>query len=123
MARTGEASIRIRNNGTPLGVLGFTTIDLTGSLTGVDEGNGVVGINGSGGSAGSNVDTRVLTATQSGSNITLDLSTLPHSFVAVEVVFRNGQAITPVASWSLAGSIVTVFNADASEQFMVQYTW
>lgn len=123
MARTGEIAILIRNNGTPLGIVGFTTIDLTGSLTGTDEGNGIVGINGSGGGTGSNVDTKVVTAVQSGSNVTIDLTQLPHTVVAVEVVFRNGQGITPIASWSLTGSSITVFNADASEVYMVQYTY
>lgn len=123
MARTGEASIIIRNNGTQVGVMGFTIIDLTGNLTGSDEGGGVVGINGSGGGTGTNVDTKVIIGTQSGANVTLNLTTLPHTVVAVEVVFRNGQAITPVASWSLSGTTVTIFNADASEIFMVQYTY
>lgn len=123
MARTGVLNIRIRNNGTPLGVVGFTTIDLTGSLTGTDEGNGVVGINGSGGGSGSNVDTQVVAGVQSGNNVTLDLTTLPHAFVAVEIVFRNGQAIQPIVYWSLTSSTITIFNADASEIFMVQYTY
>lgn len=123
MARTAVVSIKIRNNGTPLGVVGFTTIDLTGTLSGSDEGNGIVNITGSGGGSGTNVDTQVLAGTQSGSNVTLDLTTLPHVFVAVEVVWRNGQAITPIASWSISGSTITIFNADASEVFMVQYTY
>jgi|SRR5665213_2997911 len=123
MARTAVVSIKIRNNGTPLGVLGFTTIDLTGTLTGTDEGNGIVDIAGSGGGAGTNVDTQVVTAVQSGANVTLDLTTLPHVFVAVEVVFRNGQALQPIAYWSLSGSTVTVTNADAGDIYMVQYTY
>lgn len=123
MARTAVVAINIRNNGTPLGVLGFQTIDLKGTLVGADEGNGVVSFTGSGGSGGSNVDTRVVTAVQSGTDITIDLTQLPHAFVAVEVVFRNGQGITPIASWSLVGNTVTVFNADAGETYMIQYTY
>lgn len=124
MARTAQVSILIRNNGTPLGVMGFTTIDLTGTLSGIDEGNGVVGINGSGGGSGSNVDTKVVTAVQSGSDVTIDLTQLPHTFVAIEVVFQNGQAKTPIAYWSLAGSTITVFNASAADDsFMIQYTY
>lgn len=114
MARTAQLSIKIRNNGTPLGTVGFSTIDLTGSLSGSDEGNGVVNVVGSGGGAGSNVATEAIAATQSGANITLDLTTLAHTFVAVEVVWRNGQALTPISSWSIVGSVVTVLNADAS---------
>lgn len=123
MARTAVVAINIRNNGTPLGVLGFQTIDLKGTLVGADEGGGVVGITGSGGGSGTNVDTRVVTAVQSGSDVTIDLTQLPHPFVAVEVVFRNGQAITPIAYWSLVGNIVTIFNADAGESYMIQYTY
>lgn len=124
MARTAEVAILIRNNGTPLGVIGFTTIDLTGSLTGTNEGNGVVGINGSGGGTGTNIQTGVIAGVQSGNNVTLDLTTLPHTPVAVEVVWRNGQALTPIAFWSLTGTAVTVFNADAvNDSFMVQTTY
>lgn len=123
MARTAQVAILIRNNGTPLGAVGFTTIDLSGTLSGTDEGSGVVGINGSGGGSGSNVDTQVISGVASGSNVTLDLTTLPHAFVAVEVVWRNGQAITPIASWTISGSIVTVLNADPGDVFMVQYTY
>lgn len=124
MARTAVVAINIRNNGTPLGVVGFQTIDLKGTLTGADEGGGVVGITGSGGGgAGTNVDTEVVTAVQSGSNVTIDLTQLSHVFVAVEVTFRNGQAITPIASWSLVGNILTIFNADAGEVYMIQYTY
>lgn len=122
MARTGETSIKILNAGVALPG-SFNAIDLNGSLTGSDEGGGVVDINGSGGSGGTNIDTQLVTAVQSSSNITLDLTTLPHVFVAIEVVFRNGQAITPTTSWSRTGNTITVFNADPSEKFMVQYTY
>lgn len=122
MARTGETSIKIFNAGVALPGA-FNAIDLNGTLVGTDEGNGVVDINGSGGGAGTNVATQVVTAVQSGSNITLDLTTLSNVFVAIEVVFRNGQAITPTTSWSRTGNTITVLNADASEVFMVQYTY
>lgn len=121
MARTGETSIKIYNGGTLLG--SFNAIDLNGTLTGSDEGNGVVDITGSGGGTGTNIATEVVSPTQSSSNITLDLTTLSHTFVAIEVVFRNGQNITPVSSWSRSGNTITVFNADASEVFQVQYTY
>ena len=123
MARTGVALIKIRNNGTPLGVIGFSTIDLTGTLSAADAGNNVATVTGSGGGAGTNVATEVLTATQSGANITLDLTGLLHAFVAVEVVWRNGQALTPISSWSLTASTVTVVNADAGDVYLIQYTY
>lgn len=123
MARTAEVSIIIRNNGTQVGVVGYNIIDLKGTLTGADEGNGVIGITGSGGGAGTNVATEVVAGTQSGSNVTLDLSTLSHTFVAVEVIFASGQALTPVTDWSLVGSIATVSGANAAQAFQVQYTY
>lgn len=122
MARTGETSIKIYNNGVLLSG-SFNSIDLKGTLSGADEGNGIVGITGSGGGAGTNIATEVLAPTQSGSDITLDLTALSHTFVAIEVVFRNGQNITPIASWSRTGNTITVFNADATEIFQVQYTY
>lgn len=121
MARTGETSIRIYNAGVLVG--SFNSIDLNGTLTGSDEGNGVINITGSGGGTGTNIATELVTPTQSGSDITLDLTTLSHTFVAIEVVFRNGQNITPGSSWSRSGNVITVFNADASEIFQVQYTY
>jgi hypothetical protein len=123
MSRTGLATIKIRNNGTPLGVIGFSVIDLTGSLSATDAGNNIATMTGSGGGTGTNVATETLTATQSGTSITLDLTALAHTFVAVEVVWRNGQALTPISSWSLVGSTVTVVNADAGDVYLVQYTY
>lgn len=124
MARTAEVSIIIRNNGTQVGVMGYSVIDLKGTLTGADEGNSVIGITGSGGGgAGTNVDTEVIAGVGSGANVTLDLTTLPHVFVAVEVVWRNGQALTPISDWSISASTVTVLNADPADIYMVQYTY
>lgn len=121
MARTGNTNVKIFNAGVLLG--SFNAIDLNGTLSGSDEGNGVVDISGSGGGTGTNIATEILTPTQSSANITLNLAALTHTFVAIEVVFRNGQNITPVSSWSRSGNTITVFNADASEIFQVQYTY
>lgn len=123
MARTAVVSIKIRNNGTPLGVVGFTTIDLTGTLTGSDEGNGVVNIAGAGGGVGTNVSTQVVTAVQSGSDVTIDLTQLTHPFSAIEIVSRNGQILTPIAYWSISGNTITIPNADAGDSYVIQYTW
>lgn len=122
MARTGETSIKILNAGVVLPG-SFNTIDLNGSLSGSDEGGGILNLTGSGGGTGTNIATELVTPVQSGSNITLDLTTLSHTFVAIEVVFRTGQATTPLADWSRTGNTITVLNADASEKFMVQYTY
>ncbi len=123
MARTAQVAISIRNNGTPLGSLGFSVIDLTGILSATDEGGGVANVTGSGGASGTNVATQTTAGTQSGTSVTLDLTTLSHSFVAVEVVWRNGQALTPIANWSLVGNTITVTNADAGDVFLIQYTY
>ena len=123
MSRTGVALVKIRNNGTPLGVIGFSTIDLTGILSAIDAGDSVATMTGTGGGTGTNVATEVVTAVQSGTDITLNLAALAHTFVAVEVIFRNGQALTPIYSWSLVGSTVTVVNADAGDIYLVQYTY
>lgn len=121
MARTAKTQIKIRNNGTPLGT-SFDTIDLVSGITASDEGSGIVGFTGSGGS-GSNIATERVTPVASGSNITLDLTTLSHVFVAIEVVFRNGPATTPTQDWTRSGNTITVFNADNTEIFQVQYTY
>lgn len=121
MARTGETNIRILNAGVALPG-SFNAIDLNGTVSGSDEGGGILNLTGTGG-VGSSIATEVVTAVQSGGNITLNLTTLLHTFVAIEVVFRNGQGITPVTSWSRSGNTITVFNADASEVFMIQYTY
>lgn len=120
MARTAETSLRFKNNGVYIAG-SFNIVDLLSGITGVDSGGGVVGLTATG--SGANIATEVLSATTSGSNITLDLTALAHTFIAIEVVFRNGQAITPVSSWTRSGNTITVLNADASEVFQVQYTY
>lgn len=122
MARTAQAALKLRNNGVALGTSGFGTFDLTGSLSAVDAGGGVATVTGSG-SAGSNIATEVLAGTQAGADVTLDLTGLAHTFVAVEVVFRNGQALKPTTDWSLSGSTITIVNADVTDTYMVQYTY
>lgn len=120
--RTAKTNIKIRNNGTPLGTV-FDTLDLVSGISATDSGSGVAAVTAAGGAAGSNVATEVLTPTTSGANITLDLTALAHTFVAIEVVFRNGQATTPVSDWSRSGNTITVTGADNTEKFQVQYTY
>lgn len=122
MARTAQTNIKLQNNGVAIGSGGFSILNFISGISGVDSGNGIAGLTGTAAS-GSNVATETISAVQSGSNITLDLTTLSHAFVAIEVVFRNGQAITPTTSWSRSTNTITVFNADASEIFLVQYTY
>lgn len=121
MARTGESSITINNNGVTLGA--FSIFNLISGISAVDSGNGIAGITASGGGGGTNIATERVTPVTSGSNVTLDLTTLSHVFVAIEVVFRNGPATTPTQDWTRSGNTITVFNADNTEIFQVQYTY
>lgn len=123
MARTAQTNLKIRNNGVALTTGAFTTIDLTGSLSATDEGGGIANVTGTGGGSGTNIATEAVSGVTSGANITLDLTTLSHVFVAIEVVFRNGQATTPVTDWSRSGNTITVFSATSGEVYQVQYTY
>lgn len=123
MARTSQLSLKIKNGGVALGTGGFNTIDLLGTIVGADEGNGSVSFTASGGGTGANIATEPLTPTTSGSNITLDLTGLSHTFIAIEVVFRNGQALTPTTEWTRSSNIITVTGATNSDLFQVQYTY
>lgn len=100
-------------------LLAGTNITLVESNVGLDE---KLTINASG--AGSaNVSTESLVGTQSGTSVTLDLTGLAHVFTSVLLVFRNGQLLTPTASWSLSGSTMTILNASATNTFLINYTY
>lgn len=119
--RTAKTTLKIQNAGVLLGS-SFDTLNLISGVSAVDSGNGVAGVTGSAAS-GANVAVDRVTPVTSGSNITLDLTTLSHTFVAIEIVFRNGPATTPTQDWTRSGNTITVFNADNTEIFQVQYTW
>lgn len=121
MARTSETSIKLYNAGIFLG--SFFGLDLGTGLSATDEGGGIADVVSSGGGGGVSIATQEIAATQSGSDVTLDLTTLSHTFTAIELVFRNGQRIAPITSWTISGNTITVFNADATEEFAVQYTY
>jgi hypothetical protein len=121
MSRTTPI-LKLQNNGTFVGS-GFQILDLISGISATDAGAGVANVSASGGTVGVNVATEKVTAVISGSDITLDLTTLAHTFITCEVVFRNGQALLPTTEWLLTGSSVTVYNAASSESFMVQYTY
>lgn len=122
MARTATSGIKIRNNGVALTSGAFTVLDLLSGVSAVDSGDGVSGWTGSA-AAGSNVATETITGVTSGANVTLDLTTLAHPFVAIEVVFRNGQALTPTTDWSRSSNTITVTGATSSDVYQVQYIW
>lgn len=122
MARTATSGIKIQNNGVALGTSSFNILNLVSGVSAVDSGGGVSAWTGSAAS-GSNIATESVTPVTSGANITLDLTTLSHVFVTIEVVFRNGQTLTPTTDWSRTSNSITVTNATSSDVFQVQYTY
>lgn len=68
-----------------------------------------------------------LTGTQSGNNVTLDLTGLSHTFVTILGVSMNGQILTPTSSWTRVGNTITVTNggqgADANSDYLISYTY
>lgn len=79
-------------------------------------------------SGGANVTTQyLLTAVQSGSDVTIDLTQLANwgTFDQLLVLNRNNVPQTEGASYNftIAGSVATVFNADASEIFNATYSY
>lgn len=77
----------------------------------------------SGSTTGVNISDELVTAVQSGSNVTIDLSQLGHSYSTVLQVRRNGIPQVRTAAWTQSGSSVTVLGADAGEYFEIQYTY
>lgn len=78
---------------------------------------------------GGTIATEVVTAVTSGSNVTIDLTQLSSTSTGVKFVSRNGQVLMPNgsaglpgSSWSQSGSVVTVYNADSSDIYLIQYS-
>jgi hypothetical protein len=62
--------------------------------------------------------------TQSGNDVVINLSTaLSQSYSTILLVSRGGQIQTPTTDWSQSGNNITVFNADVSEPFLIQYIY
>ena len=77
-----------------------------------------------------NIKTEVVTAVQSGSDITINTAQLSQTFVVATIVAKNGQillpngsASLPGSSWSISGTIITVYNADEGDSYQVQYIY
>lgn len=70
-----------------------------------------------------------LTPTQSGGNVTLDLTALSNTFTSILGVSRQGAAVTPTldpnggSAWTRAANTLTVTNAGADEVFLVHYLY
>jgi hypothetical protein len=103
-----------------------TTVSAGSNITLVPQADGTVQINASGGGSGTNVTTQYqLTAVQAGSNVTIDLTQLTNwaTFTDLIAVYRNNIMQTEGIDFTVAGSTVTVLNADASEIFNITYAY
>jgi hypothetical protein len=103
-----------------------TTVSAGSNITLVPKADGTVEINASGGGSGTNVVTQYqLTATQAGSNVEIDLNQLTNyaTFADLIALYRNNIMQTETINFTVAGDIVTVIEADASEIFNVTYSY
>lgn len=98
---------------------GISSIAAGSGVTIVDLGNGHFTIS----AGGANTQTEKVTAVQAGVDITLDLTTLAHTPTSIMFVTRQGQILTPTTDWLQTGMSITVYNADASEVFLVSYIY
>lgn len=125
-----------KEDGSPIAIKdeGITVVSSAASINFVGSGVSVSAIGrdvtvtiSGGGGGGVNISVEKLVGTQSGSNVTLNLAGLAHTFTAVLFIIRQGQVVTPGNNggygWTLSGSTVTVYGADASEDFLVEYTY
>lgn len=119
--------ITIKDEGITLtsnvGSINFVGSGVSGSVIGSDVTETITG----GGGGGTNVVTEVVSGVQSGNNVTLDLTSLAHTFSTVLLVTKQGQILTPnntTYGWTILGNIITIYNALASnEDYQVQYTY
>lgn len=128
----GEGSIGgglTRVRGTNFEMQGVNQIFFGDNIILTRIGDGSVRADAQGGAAGTRIMTESLIPTTSGSNITLDLTTMSHAYTAVQFVTRQGQILQTSDNgdgssyWTQSGDTVTVFNAAADEKFTVQATY
>lgn len=99
------------------------TLDFVGATYSLVNGRPTITMAG----GGANIKSEKITGVQVGQTVTLDLTTLAEDATGVLSVFRQGQLLDP-ANWSVnAGptllTISAAEQADASEVFVVQYTY
>lgn len=114
----------IEDEGTPLtqrAKLNFVGAGVTVTDDAGDDAT-VVTIPGGGGS-GLASKAEVLAGSQSGADVELDTGDLSEAYTTILGVYRNGQLLTPTDDWTQAGAIITVFEADAGDAFVVSYTY
>jgi hypothetical protein len=103
-----------------------TTVSAGSNVTLVPQSDGTVQINASGGGSGTNVTTQYqLTAVQAGSDVTIDLAQLTNfaTFSDLIAIYRNNIMQTEGIDFTVAGPIVTINSADASEIFNATYAY
>lgn len=119
----GPNGIFLYVNGVKKGIV--KTLNIAGAGVSHSIVNGMHTITVAGG-GGANIESEKVTGVQAGAEVTLDLTTLAEEFTKVLQVTRQGQVLTPGTHWSVAGSLLTikeVVQADASEDFVIQYTY
>ncbi len=105
-----------------------TTVSAGLNVTLVPQADGTVQINAAGGGSGTDIETQyAVTAVQAGADVTIDLTQLIHyaTFVRLVQLTRNNMPQTEGASYNftITGSTVTVFNADASDIYNIVYAY
>ena len=79
---------------------------------------------GSGGAGGGmSISIEKLSGTQSGDDVTLDLTQLANPWTLVLGVFQNGQFLTETTKWSRSGNTITVLMASNGDDFYVEYAY
>lgn len=103
---------------------GGMTMSAGQNITLTPQADGTVKIDASGGGSGTNVTTQYsLTAVQAGADVTIDLTQLTNwaTFAGLIQLQRNNVPQTETLNFTLVGSTITVFNADASEIYNIVY--
>lgn len=107
---------------------GGMSIDAGSNITLTRNSNGRWTITATSG-GGSAIATEQVTAVNSGTDVTIDLTQLAHASTGVlfvtrsgQVLLPNGNANLPGSSWSQSGSTVTVYNADQADGYLIQYS-
>lgn len=114
---------RVRSSSGAFDMQGVSKIMFGNNLTITRMGDGSIRVDALGGASGTNLLTEEIAGTQSGANVTLDLTTLSQVYTALQFVTRQGQILS-ATDYSLSGDVITIFNADAaSEKYSVQVTY
>lgn len=114
----GTNGIMVYNGTTKLGIVkyvNFTGSGVTSSLV-----NGLLTLTFS--ASSTNIAMQQVTAVASGSNITIDLTQLSHTFKSIVMVTNQGQVLDTVR-WSVLSTVMTVTNVFDSDSYQIQYTY